>query len=90
MAKSGVLCDMRPEYCQYEDSGCELSATCLRCPLPRCRYDEPGGRRRLLNSKRDREIQGLRRECGVAIRELAARYGVSARTVHRILRKEAT
>jgi hypothetical protein len=89
MLKRGVSLDLRPEYCQYEDYGCELSATCLSCPLPRCRYDEPGGRRQLLNSKRNSEIQGLRRERGLAIRELAARYGVSARTVHRILRKEA-
>lgn len=25
----------------YADTGCELAPSCLRCPLPACRYDLP-------------------------------------------------
>jgi hypothetical protein len=41
---------MRPEEKQptgwhkdllYEDTGCEVFDSCLTCPLPRCKYDEP-------------------------------------------------
>ena len=28
---------------EYSDDGCEYSSSCLRCPLPRCRYDDPVG-----------------------------------------------
>ena len=41
--------DMLPENVPYTDTGCDLFASCLRCPLARCRYDEPpGGLRRLV------------------------------------------
>tara|TARA_R110002020_G_scaffold58834_5_gene161171 strand:+ start:8751 stop:9182 length:432 start_codon:yes stop_codon:yes gene_type:complete len=35
--------DERPEprdY-SYRDDGCEISAKCLECPLPKCRHDDP-------------------------------------------------
>ena len=33
--------DMVPELYHYEDTGCEVSRSCLNCPLPRCKYDDP-------------------------------------------------
>ncbi len=36
--------DLVPEYCQYQDEGCELAQSCLNCPFPSCIYDEPRGR----------------------------------------------
>ena len=30
------------------DRGCELSLSCLRCPLPVCKYDQPGQERQEL------------------------------------------
>ncbi|MDP2949726.1 MAG: helix-turn-helix domain-containing protein [Chloroflexota bacterium] len=79
--------DALPESTHYRDEGCDLYSSCLACPLPRCRYDEPGGARALLNLGRDREILHLRRRQGLAVETLARRYGVSRRTVFRILRK---
>jgi hypothetical protein len=38
-----VRSDTLPEHLAYRDAGCELAPRCLRCPLERCRYDEPGG-----------------------------------------------
>ncbi len=36
--------DLPPEYCHYQDDGCELTASCLKCPFPGCIYDEPRGK----------------------------------------------
>ena len=70
---------------RYRDEGCDLFASCLTCPLPRCRYDVPGGARTLLNRVRDEEIRQLRLELGLPVDEIARRYRVSGRTVFRIL-----
>ena len=32
-----------PTYSHYPDNGCEVSPSCLSCPLPLCRYDDPQG-----------------------------------------------
>lgn len=78
--------DALPEHTQYRDEGCEISPSCLRCPLPRCRYDEPGGIRSLLAEYRDREILRLRAE-GWSVDDLARRFHVSRRSVFRILKR---
>ena len=81
-----VRTDALPEHLEYRDSGCDLAPSCLRCPLVRCRYDEPGGARALLQSSRDEAVQ-RRREEGVGIDGLAAEFGLSRRSVFRILRR---
>ena len=75
--------DALPENVQYRDDGCDIHPHCLTCPLPRCRYDESGGIRALLNAPRDAEILALRDE-GLLIRQLAARFGLKKRQVYRI------
>lgn len=79
-----VRSDSLPEFTRYRDDGCSVSPSCLDCPLPRCRYEEPGGLRALLNEHRDRQILDLRRR-GVSVEELADRFGVSRRTVFRVI-----
>jgi transposase-like protein len=76
--------DALPEHTSYADTGCDIHESCLTCPLPRCRYDEPGGARKLLSDERDRTIIELRRE-GRPISAIATRFGVSRRTVFRVL-----
>ncbi len=84
-AKYGkVRADSLPEYTRYRDDGCDIHSTCLSCPLPRCRYEEPGGLRALINEHRDRQIVALRSK-GVPVEELAGRFQVSRRTVFRVL-----
>ncbi len=83
-----VRSDALPEFTRYRDNGCDVSPTCLACPLPRCRYEEPGGLRALLNKTRDEQIVG-QRASGVPVAELAARFGVSRRTVFRVLGNKA-
>ncbi len=79
-----VRSDALPEHLEYRDGGCDLSPTCLRCPLERCRYDEPGGRRALITGSRDVAVC-RRREEGSGIDLLAAEFGLSRRSVFRIL-----
>jgi len=36
-----------PEYCRYQDDGCEFADACLNCPFPDCIYAQPGGGQQL-------------------------------------------
>jgi hypothetical protein len=76
--------DCLPEQARYRDDGCDIHPACLTCPLPRCRYEEKGGLRAMINAYRDRQIAGLR-DAGVPAEELSARFGLSKRTIFRIL-----
>jgi hypothetical protein len=76
-----------PDDFDYRDTGCSLSPSCLRCPLVRCKYDEPGGAYRHALDARDREIALLRTKHRAPINALASTYGVSRRTIFRILRE---
>ena len=79
--------DLPPEYLHYRDEGCELADSCLNCPLPRCIYDQPGGRQRWLKKLRDKEIARLANDEGRGVKELALKFGVSQRTVQRALKR---
>lgn len=87
-SKKGIpAMDVLPEYFPYRDDGCDVSPTCLRCPLPQCKYDNPGWLARVRRDARDRQVSRLHRDGGATINELARRFGLSVRTVHRILAK---
>lgn len=79
--------DALPEHTHYRDDGCDIHPQCLTCPLPRCRYDEPGGLRALLNAYRDRQIVELRLR-GAPVEHLAHRFRLSRRTIFRILERQ--
>ena len=83
---SDIGLDLRPEYCHYQDEGCEFAESCLNCPLPICIYDEPGGKQRLLKRQRAREMARLFTDEGKGIKELAQIFRVSQRTVQRALK----
>lgn len=78
--------DALPEHTRYRDKGCDLYPSCLRCGLPRCRYDDPGGARAMLREGRDAAILRLAREQSLGPDELARRFGLSRRTIFRVLR----
>lgn len=77
--------DLPPEYCHYQDEGCELADSCLNCPLPKCIFDEPRGRQHWIRSERDKQIVRLLKE-GKGEKELAAIFNISRRTVQRALK----
>lgn len=77
--------DALPENAEYVDSGCSEAPSCLAWPLPQCRYDAPSPR---LHAARDAEIRRLHAE-GDRAEVLAKRFGVSKRTVFRVLKEVA-
>jgi hypothetical protein len=79
--------DLPPEYCRYEDDGCELADSCLNCPFPECIYAQPGGKQQWLKELRDRDVLRLFTVQGKGVKELAFMFGVSRRTIQRILKR---
>ena len=79
--------DLPPEYCHYQDLGCEFADSCLNCPFQKCIYDEPRGKQRYIKHLRNREIARLSTNDGKGIKELALMFGLSQRTVQRALKR---
>ncbi len=79
-----VRYDALPEDAYFQDRGCDLAPSCLACSFARCRYDEPGGARKIRSAPRDDAIR-VRHAEGVAIDALASEFGISRRTVFRAL-----
>ena len=76
-----------PEFYHYEDNGCEVSDSCLDCPLPVCRYDDPGWYIRNRRLARDyRIVQIIDRE-RLTVKEAAAHFSLTPRTIFRIIQR---
>lgn len=73
----------------HPDGGCDVSASCVSCPLSVCRYEGTAGRV-ALNEYRLQgtyaRIRQLRAE-GLRPSAIGPRIGVSMRTVHRYERR---
>ncbi len=82
--------DGLPEQMRYADTGCEASMSCLECPLPRCRFDDPAWYQAYKLRERDEEIAWAYQYENLHVFEVASRFGVSVRTVHRALRRIQT
>ncbi len=78
--------DALPEYTDYADTGCDLYPSCLSCPLPRCRYEDSGGAPAILRTGRDATILKLATQDGLGVERLAEMFGLSRRTIFRVLR----
>lgn len=80
------------EFYHYEDTGCEASDSCLDCPLPFCKYDDPAWYQRNRRLARDFRILRVMTQESLSIEETAQRFSVTARTVFRIMQRcrEAT
>ena len=72
-----------------KDEGCVESPTCLECPLPQCKLDDPRWYRRLLRQRKDlmiiASIDTKGHSKGPAVAEAAARFGITERTVYRVI-----
>jgi len=79
--------DLPPEFCHYQDKGCEFADFCLDCPFPECLYYEPGGKQRWLKTLRDEAVLRLFTDQGKRVKDLALMFGVSRRTIQRILKR---
>ena len=79
--------DSVSEYYHYEDTGCEISSSCLNCPLPQCKYDDPSWFQRHRRIARDMNVWSTMRSEGLSVEEAAERFSVTVRTVFRIIRR---
>lgn len=67
----------------YQDKGCTLFASCLNCPLPRCRYDLPPK----LASHLAKALDLLQlQESGQSLDDAAHAIGYSSRAAFRMKR----
>ena len=72
----------------YPDTGCKEAPSCLDCPLPQCVHDSDRQEaQRLAALERAREKVRLIREKGWTVPEAARNFGVTHRTISRLLRK---
>ena len=75
------------EFYHYEDVGCEASDSCLDCPLPKCRYDDPAWYQRNRRLAQDFRMLYVIQQESLGIQEAAERFGVTVRTVFRIMQR---
>ncbi len=92
LASRRATLDDASEFYHYEDNGCEASDSCLDCPLPFCKHDNPSWYQRNRRLARDFRILQAMTQDSLSIEETAARFSVTARTVFRIMQRcrEAT
>ncbi|MCH8818123.1 MAG: helix-turn-helix domain-containing protein [Chloroflexi bacterium] len=83
-----VRADTLPENINYRDDGCEVSLSCLACPLPICKFDDPGWLQRANRQNRDDAMIRARAAERLSVAEIAQRFEVSTRTVHRVLKQD--
>ena len=82
--------DLLPEHLHYKDEGCQMSPSCLACPLASCVYDTPHGKQVLLKRRRNDEMARLYREEHLSDMEMARLFKVRTRTVQRVLKGRET
>ena len=76
----------------HQDNGCEVSTSCLACPLPACKHDNPLFYQRWRRQVRDRHIVRQMKQRGLSVSRAALVFQVTERTIFRIIarvRKEA-
>ncbi len=80
------------EFYHYEDTGCEASDSCLDCPLPFCKYDDPAWYQRNRRLAQDFRILRVMTQESLSVEETAKRFSVTVRTVFRVMQRcrEAT
>ena len=81
-----------PIYDYFPDKGCSVAPSCLNCPLPFCRYDDPDGYISWRQKQRRAQVQTVlsktpsRVDRQALVLELAAACRVGERQAWRLLR----
>ena len=57
------------------------------CTLPQCKFDDPAWYQALRRQGRDLELQAAHEQERLSVFEVARRFRISPRTVHRALRR---
>ena len=71
----------------YEDDGCEVSPSCLDCPLPRCKLDDLEWFSKYRRLGRDLRMAAEIHAEGLTPMQAAQRFSVTPRTVFRVLQR---
>ena len=87
LSYAGRPTDTVPELYVYQDTGCEVSASCLNCPLPQCKYDDPLWYQRHRRMAQDLNMWTTMRLEGLSVEEAAQRFSVTVRTIFRVMRR---
>ena len=67
------------------DTGCDVSPSCLNCPLPQCKFENPAYTPHQSDKHRLYSSVYAARIAGETVNGLAERFDVSSRTVSRII-----
>lgn len=81
--------DTFPEGRLYRDTGCHVQPRCLSCPLPQCIYESTYDPASDEKFRRDTAIVAAR-DAGTTIPQLCEKFGVSDRTIYRVLQHGPT
>ena len=84
---TGRIVDTVPEFYHYEDTGCEVSPSCLNCPLPQCKYDDPVWFQQHRRTARDLNVLTTMRLENLTVEQAAERFSVTVRTIFRIMHR---
>ena len=68
----------------FLDDGCEVSPSCLDCPLSRCKHDAPKWYSWHSRRAQDYRVWEAVRRLGLSTREAADRFKTTPRTIYRI------
>ena len=79
--------DAMPEFFHYEDTGCEAASSCLNCPLPRCKYDDPIWYQRNRRLAKDFQVVYTIQRERLSVEVAAERFSVTVRTIFRIMQR---
>ena len=71
----------------YEDRGCDVSESCLTCPLPRCKLDDYPAYLLYRRKLRDQRIRKSVAVEGLTVDEAAQRFSVTVRTIFRAIQR---
>jgi len=67
----------------WVEDGCDVSPSCLDCPLPVCRYDDPRWYVRYRQQQQDLRLAQLMKLERLGAVEVAEKLGITVRTVYR-------
>ena len=76
-----------PDYDRYKDDGCEVSPSCLTCPLLQCKHDDPIWFQQYLRVARDVRIWKTIQSESLTANKAAERFSLTVRTISRIIQR---
>ena len=77
--ESRYSCQLQPAG----DDGCEVADTCLRCPLPECKWEDHRHYLAMRRLARDCRIVDQMQRNGISNGKMAVIVGVSLRSIYR-------